>query len=233
MTLPYGNRATLIGGALRLAARVDVGEDELLRPVRYLEGECRKAGVRIDLGAYATPETLRTGRLDTIVLAAGAAFARVPGVTPCLPEELIARGKIPGKRVLIVGGDGVGLACAVYLLRTGEYEVTIVEESGRLGTDVSPFYLWRYLKLFKERGVSLLTRATPSGWASNRVSVASAKGDRVVEFDGIITTLRESRGELKRSFGDSAPEVFLIGDAKRPRRLHNAIHDAYRMGIQV
>ena len=36
-------------GSTLLAAKVDEGDEELLRPVRYLEGECRKAGVTIEL----------------------------------------------------------------------------------------------------------------------------------------------------------------------------------------
>ena len=111
-----------LGGSILLAAKVDEGEDELLRPVRYLEGECRKAGVRIELGTRALPDALKMCRLDMVVLAAGATFAGVPGIAACQPEELMARGRRPGRRVLIVGGDGVGLATAVYLLRRGEHE---------------------------------------------------------------------------------------------------------------
>ena len=79
----------------------------------------------------------------------------------------------------------------------------------------------------------LLTRATFSGWDAGKVSIASAKGDRIVEVDDIVVTLRESREDLRISFSGSAPKVCLVGDAKRPRRLHNAIHEAYRMGIET
>ena len=187
----------------------------------------------IEKGALRPPKSLADRRLDAIVIASGAAFASIPGVAALTPEQIIAQGTRPGKRVLIVGGDGVGLATAVYLLKSGEHEITIVEESGRLGRDVSPFYLWRYLKLFKEKGVSIMTRATPSNWASDRVSVKSTKGERLIEIDDIIMTLRESREELAEAYHGAAPEVFLIGDARRPRRLHNALHEAYRMGMEI
>jgi len=150
----------------------------------------------------------------------------------CLtPEDLIVRGKDPGRRVFIVGGGGVGLAVAVYLLNRGEYEITIAEESGRLGRDVSPFYLWRYLKLFRERRTVLFTKASTSAWGGSDVYVTSPKGNRVVPSDSIIVSLREARQDWKESIGPCAPEVYAIGDAKRPRRLHNAIHDAYRLAL--
>jgi 2,4-dienoyl-CoA reductase (NADPH2) len=152
----------------------------------------------------------------------------------CLePEEIMARGKTPGRRVLILGGEGVGLAVAVYLLNHGDYELTIVEDSERLGRDMNPFYLWRYLKLFREKGVTLLTRASASGWGGSDVFVSSAKGNRVVQADSVVVTLREARGNWKAAFGDAAPEVYAVGDAKRPRRLHNAIHDGYRLGMRL
>jgi 2,4-dienoyl-CoA reductase (NADPH2) len=222
-----------LGGSLRLASCVDKGEEELLRPVTYLEGECRKAGVRIELGAPATADSLTRSRLDTLVLAVGAAYAAFPGGDRLTPPDIIGKGKKPGRRVLILGGDGVGLACAVYLLGRGEHEITIVEGSGRLGTDMSPFYLWRYLKLFRERGVVSMTRAALTGLADGKAAVASAKGDRIVEVDDVVVTLREDREDLKKSFQGLASEVFLIGDARRPRRLHNAIHEAYRIGMSI
>lgn len=222
-----------LGGSLCLASSIDEGDEELLRPVRYLEGECRKAGVTMETGVRATPEMLAARRFDAIVLAAGAAYPPAPDAGASFPGSVIGQGKTPGRRVLIVGGDGVGLATAVYLLRKGEHEITILEESGRIGRDVSPFYLWRYLKLFRERGVSLVTGARISSWAADSVSVTRAKGDRVVGFDDVIMTVREGREDLKESFRGSAPEVFLLGDARRPRRLHNAIHEAYRMGMGI
>ena len=127
----------------------------------------------------------------------------------------------------------MGVAVAVYLLKSGEHEISIVEESGRLGRDVSPFYLWRYMKLFRERGVAIMTRATLSGLDGGRAFVTSAKEDRTVEVDDIVVTVRRDREDLRVLFEGSASEVFLLGDARRPRRLHNAIHEAFRMGMKV
>ncbi len=222
-----------LGGSILLASRVDKGEEELLRPIAYLERKCRDGGVRMELGTACTPESLRASRLDVLALSVGSVFKTLGGAECLRPDEIIGEGKRPGKRVLIAGGDGVGLALAVYLLRTGEHEIFIVEESGRLGRDVSPFYLWRYLQLFKERGVTLLTRAIPLGWEDGRVPIKSTKGDRVVEVDDVVVALRQARPDLADAFRGVATNVFLLGDARRPRRLHNAIHEAYRLGMRI
>jgi 2,4-dienoyl-CoA reductase (NADPH2) len=226
-----------VGGNILLASKVDDGEDELLRPIRYLEGQCRKAGVRIEQGTECTAETARRQNLDMLVIAAGSFFKALPrsaeGLSYLTPADVIEKEERPGKKVGILGGDGVGLAVAVYLLRQGEHDITLIEESGRLGRDVSPFYLWRYLKLFKERGVTFLTRATPVRLSGGEITVSSPKGERTVLVDNIIVAIRQNPEEWKTAYSGCAPEVYVIGDAKRPRRLHNAIHDGYRMGMHI
>ncbi len=226
-------RHVAFGGSILLASRIDDGEDELLRPIAYLEGKCRDAGVALATGTTCTPEMLKGLGLDVLVLSVGSLFGPEQGSGHLRPDEIIMGNKRPGKRVLIAGGDGVGLAIAVYLLRTGEHDITIVEESGRLGRDVSPFYLWRYLQLFRQRGVDVLTRALLKGWEGGTASITSAKGDRVVEVDDVVVASRLARPEVGEAFASSAAEVFLIGDARRPRRLHNAIHEAYRLGMRI
>jgi len=176
---------------------------------------------------------LKDRRLDVAVIATGSSFKTMAPMRCLVPEEIMTKGKSPGKRVVVLGGEGVGLAVAVYLLNHGKHELTIVEDSGRLGRDVNPFYLWRYLRLLREKGATLLTRASASGWGGSDIFITSAKGNRVVQADSVIVTLREAREDRKASFGAAVPEVYVVGDAKRPRRLHNAIHDGYRLGMRL
>lgn len=221
-----------VGGNIQLVARVDEGDDELLRPIAYLENTCRKAGVEMHVGVECTRQVLREQGLDALVVARGSAFKTLPG--PFFrPPDIIREGRRPGKRVLVVGGDGVGLAVAVYLLRHGEFDLTLIEESGRLGRDVNPFYLWRYLKLFKERSMNFMTRASLIRSEGGTASISSPKGEKRVEIDDIIMAEREVAGDWKSELAGTAPAVYAVGDAKRPRRLHNAIHDGYLLGMEL
>jgi len=226
-------RQAAFGGSILLASRIDDGEEELLRPIAYLVERCRDAHVTLVPAATCTPDALQGLGLDVLVLAIGSLFGPSGGPGRLTPDEIIAGEKRPGKRVLIAGGDGIGLAVAVYLLRTGDYHVILVEESGRLGRDVSPFYLWRYLQMFKQRGVEVMTRAGLKGWDDGEASIASAKGERRVEVDDVVVASRLARPRAVEAFASSGAEVLLIGDARRPRRLHNAIHEAYRLGMRI
>jgi len=234
-----GHRVTLfekgneLGGAVLLAAKVDEGAQELLRPVNMLEGECRRNGVDIRLASECTPEILAKEGADVVVFANGAGVAKptfLAGRAVLTPEEIMAKGVKPSRRSVIIGGNGVGLGVAVYLLRTGEYELTVVEEGARLGRDVNPFYLWQYVRLLKEKKVTLIAGARILGIEGQRLLVSGPSGQRTIEFDGIISAVQEPSKAWQPVPGR---ESYSIGDAKQPRRINNAIHDGYRMGMKI
>ncbi|RLA78896.1 MAG: hypothetical protein DRG36_05695, partial [Deltaproteobacteria bacterium] len=146
------------------------------------------------------------------------------------PHEVMT-GEMKGKEAIVVGGEGVGMALALFLVRQG-VEVTLLERGKRLGRDVNPFYLWRYLQLLKGR-TRTLTSATPLRFEGGRLVVATPDGEEALEADLLITALRGDRGEELSKWQERFKEVLIIGDARRPRRLHNAIHEAYRKAREI
>ena len=111
--------------------------------------------------------------------------------------------------------------------------ITVLEGSSKLGRDVNPFYLWRYTKLLRDKKAIILTGATIKDIKDMVLFVATPKGERQIEIDGIITAEYEAPLNLKRLYERSAPDIHIIGDAKKPRRLNNAIHDGYRLGMVI
>lgn len=224
----------ILGGALLLAARVDEGARELLRPIWYLENACRKAGVEMVIGREATAEMVAQREADAVVIATGGSpgiWERTTSMPLFTPEDIMTRAVKPPQRLLILGGDGVGLGVAVFLLHHGEYELTIVEEGARFGRGVNPFYLWGYTRILKEKKAVLLRTSRLVSVAGKEARVTDGKSERTIEVDGIIVARREPAGHWAQA--GLAKEMFLIGDAKRPRRLQNAIHDGYRLGMKL
>jgi 2,4-dienoyl-CoA reductase (NADPH2) len=222
-----------LGGNILLASRVDDGAIELLRPVKTLEKLCLNAGVEIRLGAECTPDIVKKVHADALIIAAGSNVKEAPqGVLT--PYNIIVEKHRPGKRVVIIGGSGVGLGIAVFLLRHGDYQITIIEKSSKPGKDVNPFYLWQYIKLMKEKKVILLTSTKVSSIKDHQVSVSSQHtGEKSIETDSVIMALLEPDEYWYNSTLNIAKEVHFIGDAKKPRRLNNAIHDGYRLGMVI
>jgi NADPH-dependent 2,4-dienoyl-CoA reductase/sulfur reductase-like enzyme len=226
----------MLGGNILLASKVDDGAVELLRPIKYLEVECRKNNVEIILGNKFTAKTLSNNDADIIVIACGFQIKHYPLLNPCnvlFPEDIIKKSQKPGKRVVVIGGEGAGLGLAVFLLRQGDYDITIIEEKSKLGRDVNPFYLWQYIQLMRKKRVVFMTNAEIINADSNILSVKSSEAVKDVHADSVVVTYREPSLDLKTSLEFLNKKVYLIGDAKKPRRLNNAIHDGYRLGMEI
>jgi 2,4-dienoyl-CoA reductase (NADPH2) len=226
-------RGPSLGGAVLLASKVDEGAAELLRPIAMLEGECRRNNVDIRLGVECAPRMAADEGADVVVLAHGARFKDAPsgqksGVLS--PLDIMGKGVKPPRRLAIMGGGGVGLGVAVFLLRGGEYELTILEEGNRLGRDVNPFYLWQYVRSLKEKKVKLLTGVRILEAGEGFLRVAGPRGETTIECDGVINARQEPASPWDAA---GAYETYCIGDAKQPRRINNAIHDGYRMGMRI
>ena len=96
-----------LGGAVNLASKVDAGEEELLRPIKYLEGECRRAGVDIKTGIEVSPDMIKkeiiNEAIDAVVVAAGARvkrFNNLPEHMIFTYKDIIGKEKIPPKSFL-------------------------------------------------------------------------------------------------------------------------------------
>ncbi|MCS7281041.1 MAG: FAD-dependent oxidoreductase [Desulfobacterota bacterium] len=227
-----------VGGSLLFAAKVAEGEEELLRVVDYLHRQCVKSGVKILTGKEFSKKT-EVDNFDVIVYSGGARFKMLEtrDIEVLTPEDIFEKGAKPQGKVIILGGRGLGLALAIYLLRQNLHDLTIIESDDRLGRDVNPFYLWKMVRFLKEKKVRVLLGAKSYSFKRGGLLVAQNAQEVEVEGATVINTVREGAlglfEELKRDFEAKGIEFYLIGDAKRPRRLHNAIHDGYRLGMRI
>lgn len=219
------------GGNILLASMVDEGAIELLRPIATLEEHCRKWGVIIRLGVECTTDIVKAESADAIVIATGPVMKDLPeGVMR--PGEVMGKTQNLGRRIVIMGASGAGLGIAVHLLRQGDYQITIIDEAVKPGKDVNPFYLWQYTALMRKKKVNLMMRTRVTGVEDGTVRVLGPSGDAGIEADNVISAIfYPEDGCWKKDSSTLAKEVYLIGDAKKPRRLNNAIHDGYRLGM--
>jgi 2,4-dienoyl-CoA reductase (NADPH2) len=75
--------------------------------------------------------------------------------------------------------------------------------------------------------------------------IKEVRADAVVVFDAerdeivlpadsiIVAGPRESRQELINALEFSADEQYVVGDAVRPRAVHNAIRDGHLVGLRI
>lgn len=222
-----------VGGNILIASRVDPGAIELLGPIHTLEELCRKTGVAVKTGVDCDPSMVARGNPDVVVIASGPAMKSAPEDV-LFPRDIMMESVQPGRRVAIIGAGGAGLGVAVYLLREGDYEITVIDEAPKPGRDVNPFYFWQYMALMRKRKVTFMMRATVGSISNGNIRFTGPSGEGHLEADSVIMSIFQPEdGIWKKSMDSLAKEVYVIGDAKKPRRLLNAIHDGYRLGMVI
>jgi 2,4-dienoyl-CoA reductase (NADPH2) len=199
---------------------------------------CEKAGVNFHLGTKVTPELIDEELPDAVVLAAGAEFIKGdakgfdgPNVI-CATDVLQDIAKV-GDKVVVWGGKKPGIGVALYLAERGK-KVTLISRERKVGRDVNPSYIWRYIKKLNEKRVTTYKECDLEEITSTGVIVKNHYGTKIpVQADTVIYAERNPRQELKDTIKEQNIELHLIGDALVPRSLSNALHDGYRTGIRL
>jgi NADPH-dependent 2,4-dienoyl-CoA reductase/sulfur reductase-like enzyme len=204
-----------------------------------LAAAVRRTGIPVHTGTRVGVEDL-VGRFPDAVIVATGAEAAVPAI-PGLAEfgfwtaQQILRGEVQaGPRVLVIGGGMIGVEVSEYLATRGG-EVTIVELLPEVARDMEPIGRALLLKRLQALPVRILT-----GAAVELVSISGICVDRCEEkvFLDPVDTVVVAAGaqpveELSRDLRDLEIEVHVIGDARRPRRIFDAIHEGYEVGCAV
>ena len=240
-----GHQVTLVekrprlGGQLVHASKEVDGGYIWLQLIRYYETQLARHGVQVRLGEEMTRELCDRMKPDAIVVATGAGLdvrGRYPTDGGTLLDVYdVLEDRIPvGQRVVVLSGERAGLVCAEYLSAQGK-QVTIVEPSDRIASDVIPTFRWRHMAWVKEYGIETVIGA--------RVEVVTREGVDVVGKDGarrliladtvIAAGPRGSVQALVDGLEFSGDEMYIAGDVIRPRAVHNAVREGFLAGVRI
>ena len=124
-----GHRVTLyeaanaIGGQFNMAKRIP-GKEEFHETLRYFARRIETTGVALHLGTRADAAGLARPAFDMVVLATGV-NPRDPGIPGqdhakvCSYIDVLARGRVPGRRVAVIGAGGIGYDVSEFLVNGG------------------------------------------------------------------------------------------------------------------
>lgn len=229
-----------LGGQLVTASHGPYGDEEFMRLVKYLERRCKQEGVKINLNTKVSRKTFDPLHgPDVIVLASGSSIEKVdvPGIDKSnvvLAHDVIEGNVDIGKKVVIFGGRGLGIATAQYLINKGGYEITLVESAKKLGRDVNPSYIWRYMKKLKEGAVKIYALSNLKEIKDNSIMVSTPDGDIEIGCDNLILASPQvSNSDIAEELEYVCGEIHTVGDAVKPRRTHNAMMEGYRTGLRI
>ena len=128
-----------------------------------------------------------------------------------------------------------GIETAEFLAQKGK-EVVVVEQLKRVGADMGATVRWHLMNRIRTQSIQMLTSTKvkeiqPKG----RVVVSRNGSEETLEgFDTIVLACGVKPGDmLSAEIRGTVEEVYVIGDASKPRRGVEAIRDGSEIGRKI
>ncbi|MGB9894468.1 MAG: FAD-dependent oxidoreductase [Thermoproteota archaeon] len=227
-----------LGGVLKLVLE-EKTKVRIKKLVEWYKSTMKKLNVTIRLNERVLPETIKKEAPDVVILATGSdpLIPKIPGVESATLAEDVLSGKAKvGNNVVIIGGGLVGCELALNLAAEGK-KVTIVEALPQVAMGEPILSRMGIVNLLTKAKVNILTNAPVIEIYKNGVDIADSLGRRTtLSADTVILSVgRRSRidRDLIESSKSTAKEVYVIGDAKQPRRIIDAIKEGFWTAVNI
>lgn len=226
------------GGQFRTASLAPLHQD-IAKAIKYYMSMGKKYGVSYHFGVEATADLILDDSPDVVILATGG-IPLVPDIEGINhPKAVKATDVIEGSvglgdNVLVIGGDTVGVAVAESLSERG-HKVTIIEKLPQIARDHYPKIKYLLLKRLKEYEVNILTNANVTSISDE--SVVYMKDGTEHKLQGIdsivLATGSIAYNPLEQQLNNKVREVYVIGDAVKPRQAFEAIYEGAHLAVKI
>ena len=231
-----------LGGSVRWASKGKYRE-EWLQTARYRINSVKSSGVKVNLGKEVTLADVAAFKPDAVVVATGT----VPFVPPYIPgvdkplvttQVDVLLGKRPvGKRAVVVGGKDAGLIAAEFLSENG-CKVTIIEDSGALGSDLGGIKGMIVLpRVEEDPNIDVKLKSNIQAIGDDWVEIQSeGKTEKITGLDMVVFAWAKemvSKPADDIAVDGTVPEVYLIGDALWPREAIDVIYEGAVTGRRI
>jgi len=248
-----GHQVTLFEKEHKLGGQVNLASippymQEMSQLVKYLSCQVEKAGVNVWLGREVTPELVEEMKPDVVIVATGA-VPLVPDDIPGLDKErvvtawdiLAGKAATTARNVVILGGGLVGCETADFLAETGDNPVvgrtavTIVEMLEGVALDMASEARHLLMQRLRDKGVKILTSAKVKEILDDGVLfIRSGQEESIHNVDTIVLALgARAVDHLSEKIRDKVAEVYVIGDAKEPRKVLEATAEGAEVGREI
>ncbi len=255
-----------LGGQI-LLNRLVPGREEMATTAGDLARNLENSGVEIMLNKRADIAFVKKMNPDAVIVATGARPMRpqIPGVEKdhvVQAWDVLDGKRGVGQKVVVVGGNAVGLETALYLagigtlspeilhflmtsnaesmetifelLNRGSKEVTVIEMIRKAGKDIGLSTRWTIMAELRRLGVTIMTGTTAVAITEEGVEIEKEDGKGFLPADSIVLAAgSSSENGLLNELEGLAPEIYTIGDAKAPRKAIEAIREGFEVGITV
>lgn len=232
-------KSTSLGGLLNIIGRNSLKSD-YKRLLEFQVAQVRKEGVRLCLGQAVDIQTVKDEGPDVVFLATGSVPVEIFRTTaespiPCVSAlDVLCGNAEPGSSIVIVGGGATGCEIAVELADQAT-RVTICEQLSELAPDLFHANRDMILEQLAQKDVRIFTDTRFERIASRGVVVTTKDGsESLLEADTVIVSIgMRAANALLPGLIEIVDEVHSIGDCVSPRRVKDAVWEAFRNAIRI
>jgi 2,4-dienoyl-CoA reductase-like NADH-dependent reductase (Old Yellow Enzyme family)/thioredoxin reductase len=220
------------GGQFYLGTIPPFKEDLFFIP-EYYEREFQELNnVKIQFNTEADAEKVMQEKPDAVIIATGASalVPELPGADSSQVityEDALLERKAVGSHAIVLGGANVGCETALYLLKKG-INVTMLVRRWRFLDDAELSTRNTLMKELTEGGAEMIAGATVNSISGNEVNYVKDGKAATVKGDTIVLALgSKPENQLYYDLRDRVLSLHLVGDAKKPREILEAVSEGF------
>lgn len=216
-------------------------KDDIKNLLSWYRKEIAESGVKVEFNTDATAALVASFNPDLTVTATGSYYPEPPHFEQSTGHPLVVdcaallRGDaaIVGD-VVVVGGGPHGAETALWLAQRGT-KVSIIDRAREiLTTHISSINRRMLIDLLDDAPVPILREREFSRVVPGGVEVLGPRGAEVISAGTVVMAIGvASRRDLYEELASSTTSVHVIGDARSPRKLHDAIYEGWYLGLTL
>lgn len=185
-----------------------------------------KAGAEIKLFTEATKDRIEKLNPDYIIDAAGAhaIIPPIPGIEYAYDAWKVIDGQgVKGNNIVVIGGGLVGLEAMEILAEQGK-KITIVEMLDGVARDIAAYLKQHTMFMLRDYNVDVRTNTKCVAIDENSITVEKNGVQETISCDAVVyATGSRSNSDVEEIIKETGIPYSVIGDAKRPGKILNAI----------
>jgi 2-enoate reductase len=232
-------KSTSLGGLLNIIGRNSLKSD-YSRLLDFQVSQVRKEGVRLCLGQAVDIQTVQDEKPDVVFLATGSIPVEIfksPLNSPvkCISAlDVLCGNAETGSSIVIVGGGATGCEIAVELA-DGTKSIAICEQMSELAPDLFHANRDMIMEQLEKKGVRIYTDTKCERITSDGIKINLKDGsDALLRADTVIISIGMKPVDvLLPELNAIVDEVYPIGDCVSPRKVKDAVWEAYKRAVSI
>ena len=255
-----------LGGQL-LLNRLIPGRQEMVNLATDLQNHLFELGVEVIVGQEVDKGFVKQINPEVVIVATGARPIRPPipgadGDNVIQAWELLEGQRGVDSPVSIIGGNAVGLECALFLayqgtlppevlhflvsnraesweviqelVDKGNKEIIVFEMTSKAGQDIGLSTRWTVMAELRRLGVNVRTNTKVTTITSQGLEVEhEGKREQVKAASVVLAVGSQPENHLVEQLQDMGVEIHVIGDAKRPTNALQAVREGFMAGLKI